>query len=67
MCQFLVNNPHFITILTALSDPTEKINKELNATDIEFFPRKSPASDFFYKLKSLLVTLDLTQLRVNSL
>ena len=31
------------------------------------FPRNSPAFDFFYELKSLYATLDLTQLRVNSL
>ena len=32
----LVINLHFISILTALSNPTEKIHMELNATDIEF-------------------------------
>ena len=33
---FLVINLHFISILTALSNPTEKIHMELNTTDIEF-------------------------------
>ena len=31
------------------------------------FPSNSPAFDFFYELKSLQATQDLTQLRVNSL
>ena len=40
---FLVINLHFISILTALSNPTEKIHMELNATDIEFSTQFSRA------------------------
>ena len=64
MCHFLVNNLHFITYSNCIVWPHWK---NLHILLILSFPPNSPTFDFFYELKSLEATLDLTQLHVNSL
>ena len=58
MRHFLVNNLHFITYSNCIVWPHWK---NLHILLILSFPPNSPTFDFFYELKSLEATLDLTQ------
>ena len=67
-CHFLVNNWHFITYSNRIvQSHWKKIYMELNAIGIEFSMQFSCVWLFFYELKSVKATLDLTQLHVNPL